>query len=244
MLREKDPNLPAARFEIDITSDPEIALQYAERDVIDVFLIDLRLRASDHPTEDAESGKQLVSDIQQRTNAGIIVHSSLPYESQSGSVISLGADDYIEKMPPEIDFREGRTLGRVIRTKIVALWRRVQLMRPTSAPKFQHTDRQYRVGAWLFRIGTRTLVGEGGEQEKLSPTEHALLRYLCLIEDHEIDREQFNVNILGRDHSIDDRRLDNIVYRLRTKLGTTVQLLSSHKRGYKLIGVREVNTSA
>jgi DNA-binding response OmpR family regulator len=42
-LRETDPAFPSARFDVNSTSDPDVAIQYAERDAIDIFIVDLKL---------------------------------------------------------------------------------------------------------------------------------------------------------------------------------------------------------
>lgn len=244
-LRVKDPNFPTARFEIDITPDPAVALECADRDSVDIFIVDLRFKEPNHPDSgSAEIGKRLILDIQERTNAGIIVHTSVPDDVEGASTIALGADDYIEKMSLDGGFRGRRTVAQVIRAKIVALWRRVQLMRSGTATKFQHANRVFQIGVWQFHIGSRTLVSDTGEEAKLTPTEHALLRYLCVIDGHEIDREQFNASILGRDAGVDDRRIDNMVYRLRVKLGPSLQLISNHKKGYILVGVQESKSTS
>jgi DNA-binding response OmpR family regulator len=246
-LRETDPAFPSARFDVNSTSDPDVAIQYAERDAIDIFIVDLKLSQKIIPeTEDIEIGKSLIKTIQEKTNAGIIVHTSVPAEQNRAELIELGADDYIEKMTrvhvktsrnsPQM---EDRGPDHIIRAKIVSLWRRVQLLRPAHKAIYRHANRTFQIGTWKFVIGSRVLTDAAGKEVKLSSAEHALLRYLCVIEDHSVDREQFNAYILGRDKGIEDRRIDNLIYRLRIKLGPSLTIVAD-EGAYKLIGLQEV----
>jgi len=88
-----------------------------------------------------------------------------------------------------------------------------------------YTGRTFAIGEWQFVVGTRELSNASGATIKISPAEHAILRHIVLIEDHKIDRESFAAYILGRSLSPNDRRLDNIITRLRPKLGPTVEII-------------------
>jgi DNA-binding response OmpR family regulator len=223
------------RFEVDVAPDVETATQYLTDDVIDIYLVDLRLQDPKNPGyENAEIGRALVQRIVQESNAGLIIHSSLPAETDAEPLLLLGADDYIEKpIQPEL-----------FRAKVVALWRRVQQTRPKFSSSFTHANRTFLIGGkWRFSVGNRQLTTDGGESIKITPTEHAFLRYICTVEDHEISRETFNVEVLGRPLAEKDRRMDAFIYRLRNKLGECVEIISRWDGNYKLVEVQESGKS-
>jgi len=240
-LRESDTTFPYARFEVDVTADPSVALEHAERDDIDIYIVDLKFRNAGLE-DDAEIGKSLVKEIHSKAHAGLIVHTTVPAEIEAVELLLMGADDYIEKMSRDGDYTSNRGVHQIIRAKIISVWRRVQLIRPATAKTFVHWDRAFRIGDWLFVSGFEELTHPSGQRLKISATEHAFLRHLCTVEDNEIDRPTFNVSILGRKHSDKDKRMDNFIYRLRLKLGPSVQLISKRDGVYRLLPVTEIQS--
>ena len=67
---------------------------------------------------------------------------------------------------------------------------------------------------------------------RITPTQHAFLRFLCTVEGHEIDRETFNLAILGRPEAEKNKRIDDFIYKFKNKVGPSVQLIS--KKGHEL----------
>ena len=251
VLRESDPTFPAVRFEVDITPDPLVAIEHADKDDTDIYIVDLKFPDEKSPlVGDQNIGKELVQKILERTNAGLIVHSSMPAEENAAQMLVLGADDYIQKASREGGTREVREgnlvkieelgLQEIIKAKVLAVWRRVQLTRPAQFRDIAHTDRMFSIGAWRFRIGSRDLENDKGERIRISATEHALLRYLCTVESHEVDAETVNLEILGRPPSERYKRVDNYIYRLRNRLGPSVQLISTRDGAYKLLTLKEL----
>jgi DNA-binding response OmpR family regulator len=233
-LRALTPQVPV-RFDVDVTPDVDEALQRLKNDAVDIFIIDLKLENKDRSgSEDPEVGKELLKKIVENSNAGAIIHSSSPAETEAPELFSLGADDYIEK-PIDSD---------IIRGKVLALWRRIQLTRSNVSSSYAHAHRAFKIGNWRFVVSDRLLRGEGDQTVRVSPTEHAFLRHMCVVPDHEIDRETFNVTILGRKSFEKDKRIDNFVYRLRAKLGPSLDLISKGEGAYKLIGVIELKAAA
>jgi DNA-binding response OmpR family regulator len=203
--------------------------QYLERDAIDVYIVDLKLKKDKTSVPDKKLGEELVRKIHEATNAGIIVYSSEPIE-QTVESLAEGADDYIEKGTPK----------DIIKSRVFALWRRIKPTRPAFSDAYFHNSRTFLIGVWRFMVGSRELLDERGNTVRISPLEHAFLSYMTTIESHEIDREHFNVYVLGRETYHDDRRIDNLVSRLRKKLGDSVQFIANRSGGYKLLAVREI----
>ncbi len=231
----KDWRMPLSTGEckIDIAQSIERAKDYLNKDAVDIFIVDLIMREKeDSETESDVFGKNFVREIATKSNAGIIIVTSLAERSEGFTLLTEGADDYIQKYP-EPD---------KIRARILALWRRIQLIRPNRSNIFAHTNRVFRIGDWRFVVGSRALTNSIGETVRLSPTEHAFLRYICTVEGHECDRISFNLHVLGRRHFERKLRIDNFIYRIRNKLGESIQFLSDNG-AYKLIDVREIKPS-
>jgi DNA-binding response OmpR family regulator len=215
---------------VQIAADIERAAGYLNSDAIDIFIVDLLL---DKTQPDRKIGAEFIRQIVTQTNAGIIVHTSLsPSDAEATKLLNEGADDYIQK-PSDIE---------TVRARILALWRRIQLVRPSKKNIQGHSNRTFIIGDWRFVVGSRILTNLAGETLRLSPTEHAFLRHICVDENHECDAVNFNLTVLGRRSFEQNMRIDNLVYRLRNKLRGSLELISDDG-AYKLIDVREVNPS-
>jgi DNA-binding response OmpR family regulator len=215
---------------VQIATDVDRAIGYLSGDVIDIFIVDLIL---DKDQPDRKIGAEFIRKVVAQTNAGIIVHTSLsPSDAEAAELLNEGADDYIQK-PSDIE---------TVRARILALWRRIQYVRPSKKSMQGHNNRTFVIGDWKFVVGSRVLKNLAGETLKLSPTEHAFLRHLCVDENHECDKVNFNLTVLGRRSFERNMRVDNLVYRLRNKLRGSLQLISD-EGAYKLIDVREVKPS-
>ena len=216
---------------VQIAADIERAISYLSDDSIDIFIVDLIL---DKNQPDRKIGAEFIGQVVARTNAGIIVHTSLsPLDAEATKLLNEGADDYIQK-PSDVD---------TIRARILALWRRIQLVRPGKQSLQGHNNRTFIIGDWKFVIGSRILTNLAGETLRLSPTEHAFLRHICVDANHQCDVLNFNLVVLGRRPFEQNMRIDNLVYRLRNKLRGSLELISD-EGSYKLIDVREIKPSS
>lgn len=212
---------------VQIAADMDRAVGYLNSDAIDIFIVDLIL---DRTQPDRKIGAEFIRQVVAQTNAGIIVHTSLsPADAEATKLLNEGADDYIQK-PSDIE---------TVRARILALWRRIQLVRPEQKSIQGHNNRTFIIGDWRFVVGSRILTNSDGETLRLSPTEHAFLRHICVDENHQCDTVNFNLVVLGRRPFEQNMRIDNLVYRLRNKLRGSLQLISDDGT-YKLIDVREV----
>jgi DNA-binding response OmpR family regulator len=230
----KNWSLPLAdgRCTIDIAPNTECAREYLRQDKVDVFIVDLIMNESSETINESKNvGQAFAREVWETANAGIIVHTTLSEDDgDATTMLREGVDDYIQK---------GATDVETIQARIEALWRRIQLIRPTKKSIYAHANRVFRIGAWKFVVGSRTLAMENGETVKLSPTEHAFLRHLCTSENNECDKVSFNVSVLGRRAFEEKMRVDNYVYRLRQKMGESLQLLFDEGI-YRLVDVKEL----
>jgi DNA-binding response OmpR family regulator len=213
-------------FEVSIVSSASDAEPFIEADEIDIYVVDLEL-PDFNAAPNEKVGELLVKKIIQSTSGGVIVHTIL--QRDRDDFLWGGVDDYIMK---------GDSISHVL-ARAFAVWRRVKEARK-SIKATRKSGRSFRLGKWRFEGGNRTLLSDHGESSRLSPTELAFIQYLCTV-DTEIDRREFNVAVLGRPAYEEDKRIDNLVYRLREKLGDSFQIVSRHNGGtYKLISFEEL----
>lgn len=235
-----DPKYPVGRLrlEIDVAEDIVTAREYLCRDCIDIYFIDLIMYEKKNDGVLSESvGKSFVQEVAARTNAGVIVYSNMHERTQASDILHDGADDYIEKLTYDAER---------ISARVCSVWRRVKQTRhrKANALSLAHTGRTFQIGKWRFVIGSRVLKGNGGETLRISPTEYAFLKYICVVEDHIIDADILNLVILERKEHEKDVRVDSLVYRLRNRLGEdNIRLSSLSDTAYKLVDFQELKPS-
>jgi DNA-binding response OmpR family regulator len=245
VLKDSSSSIGRLGPEIDVVEDLATARRYLAEDSIDIYLLDLEIteRAGDGPP-DIEVGKKFVLDVVEGTNAGIVIYSTFPARTEAAELLDAGADDYVEKG----DGLQivGATLKEIVGSDVLAarvysVWRRtLQCRRDTSKAKLAHTGRVFVFSGWRFVVGNRSVSNAAGAEVRLSPTEHAFLRYLVAVEGHAIDSELFNIEVLERDRHKTPVRLDNFVYRLRRKFDERIELQSQGNGVYKLLDLKEL----
>ncbi len=228
VLDDWEINNVQGRCKAHIATNIDRALTYLRDDRIDIYIVDLILDTS-QPSR--KIGAEFIGNIVAQTKkAGIIVLTSLSEsDADASELLRQGADDYIKK-PAELDY---------VRARVEALWRRIQYVRPSMRGLHTHNDKEFLLGDWRFVVGSRILRNSAGETLRLSPTEHAFLRHLCVNENHECDVVTFNIEVLGRKSHEENMRVDNLVYRLRSKLGEDLELIANEGR-YRLLHVKEI----
>ena len=234
----RDPSSMFGRLnpEIDVVEDLAAAREYLREDSIDIYFLDLEISEyAGVGLLHSSVGKAFVRDVVRMTNAGVVVCSSLAHETEAAALLEAGADDYVEKAyGPD-----------VIAARTLSVWRRTLQSRPDAsrALKLAHVGRTFIVSGWHFVVGDRKLTDAEGTSIKLSPTEHAFLRYLCAVDGHAINSEIFNVDVLDRDRHKVHVRLDNFIYRLRKKLGDKLEIISQGDGVYKLHDIKEIKAT-
>lgn len=228
-LRDPDSSIGELECEIREVKDAASAREHLERDDIDLYILDLGIAERYGEPAHKEIGKEFVESVIDKTNAGIIVCSGFAIDDEAPPLIEYGADDYVEK-----------THGfSTIAPRAMSVWRRVHTERRS---KQSHSGRKFLIGDWKFAIGDRTITNLSGSTKKLSITEHILLRHLCVVENHAIDSEVFNIEVLRREKGDKQVRMDVFIPRLRAKLDNSIDLSTQGRTGvYKLLGVQEVN---
>lgn len=234
---QRGPNPDDFPLEINLATDGNRATEYINSDSIEIYIVDLEIPEHEGQGVSEDVGRRVAERVLEYSNAGLIIHSKIPAERNADAFIELGADDYIEKG----NLEDEKTVRDLVRRKARALWRRVQLLRPTDSRGSEHPGRTFLIGRWRFVVGDRELHDSSGNRVRLSATEHAFLQHLINTAGHEIDRERFNVDILERKGDESEMRIDNLVYRLRNKLDHSL-FLSKGKGRYKLMNVKQVRS--
>lgn len=228
-LKDPDSSIGDLECEIMTVKDVASAREHLKRDDIDLYVLDLGVAETYGEPVHKEIGKRFVESVIDNTNAAIIVCSGLAIDEEAPPLIEYGADDYVEK-----------THGfSTIAPRAMSVWRRVHAERRS---KQSHSGRKFLIGDWMFTIGDRTITNLSGKTKRLSITEHILLRHLCVVEDHAIDGESFNIEVLRREKDDKQVRMDVFIPRLREKLDDSIDLSPQGRTGlYKLLGVQEVS---
>ena len=232
-LRDPSSILGRLRCEIEVVEDLAGARQDLRDDSIDIYFLDLEI--SEKVGEgllDPSVGRAFVSDVVRTTNAGIVVCSSLSHETEAETLLEAGADDYVEKT----------SSPGIIAARTLSVWRRTLQSRPEASRTLSlaHVGRTFILSGWRFVVGNRTLNNSEGTLIKVSPTEHAFLRYLVAVDDHMINSEIFNIDVLDRDQHKVHVRLDNFIHRLRKKFGGELEIIPQGGGFYKLLNFREI----
>ena len=229
-LRNPSSKIGALDCEISWVKDTTSAREHLKKDDIDLYFLDLDVSEIWSEPTSKETGRAFVKAVIDGTNAGIVVCSNLPIDEEAPPLIEYGADDYVEK-----------SYGFVaIAPRAMSVWRRVHTERRTT---LSHSGRKFWIGNWMFTIGDRQVTDRLGNSKRLSVTEHIFLRHVCAVDDHAIDSEVFNIEVLRRDKNDKHVRLDVFVPRLRAKLNNTIDLVPQGRTGvYKLLDVQEVSS--
>ena len=166
-------------------------------EVIDLVLLDLRLRGED--------GMQLLRQLRTQSQIPVIILTGRTEEADRVMGLELGADDYLTK-----PFSPRELLAR-IRT---VLRRAHAGLEVHGAP----VCRAYRIPGWELNLRTRRLTGENGAQLALSNGEFNLLAALLASANRVMTRDQLIEMSRRYDNEVYDRAVDVQILRLRRKL--------------------------
>lgn len=152
-----------------------------------------------------EDGLSICRRLSDKGDLPIIMLTALGEETERIVGLEIGADDYLPK-----PFNPRELLAR-----IKAVLRRVQKTE-TLATTF--AGRVVRFASWRLDVDRRILIGDNGEEDRLTNSEFKLL--IALIERPRVvlSREQLLDITAGRSAGPFDRTIDNQVSRLRRKI--------------------------
>ena len=140
--------------------------------------------------------------------------------SDADTVLGLeaGANDYVSK-----PFRFAVLLARI----------RAHLRQHEASD-----DAEFKIGEYVFRPSSKTLVNDQGGKLRLTEKETAILRFLHRAGQQVVSRETLLREVWGYNANVTTHTLETHIYRLRQKIErdpTTAQLLVTETGGYKLL---------
>ena len=184
----------------------------------DVYIVDISLPDG--------SGFDLVRALRALKRSGIIVLSGRTDETDSVLGLELGADDYIFK-----PFRRRELVARVH-----AVYRRYHGEAGRDASQDAAVDHAF--DQYKLNVGARRLWAKDGTEIHLTSSEFDLLVALLSSRGKVLNRDQLMNAMKGRDWSVFDRSVDNLVSRLRKKLpperGVSHFIKTIHGIGYHI----------
>ena len=184
------------RHDMDVTLEPrgDMALARVEAEQPDLVLLDINLPGQD--------GLSLARELRARDPAiGIILVTSRNDDIDKVVGLEVGADDYVTK-----PFNPRELLARV-----------KSLLRRTGG---RHDDDEevFRFAGWTLNLPRRRLCDPQGADVALTRGEFEALALLVRYAGEVINRDRLSRAISGHDWSPQDRTVDVLVRRLRTKL--------------------------
>ncbi|MGG5821485.1 winged helix-turn-helix domain-containing protein [Falsiroseomonas sp. HW251] len=134
--------------------------------------------------------------------------------------LEIGADDYLRQ----------DTGPREVLARIRTVLRRVRIVPPRDDAR----------GGWRLCLRQRELFAPDGRARHLTSAEFELLQSLARQQGMPVHRDALSLSVLRRPYHPEDRALDNIVLRLRRKLGdegAAARLIKSVRGiGYVFVG--------
>jgi DNA-binding response OmpR family regulator len=166
-----------------------------------VALVDLQLPDG--------NGMELVRWIRDATEAGVIVLTGNPDETERVVGLEIGADDYLTKPAPN---REVVARVRAVHRRVV---NRILPGEPAGQPK---RAAHFTVGQVRVDLLKGTLTDERGRSLSLTGAEMAALGLLAEAGGEIVSRSRLCEAALRRPWNPEDRSIDQLVYLLRRKL--------------------------
>ncbi len=223
LLLEDDPNLGLILqehltmngFEAALAVDGTEGFAAYTKGQYDLCLVDVMM-----PRMDGFTFAREVRRIDQKTPLMFLTAKSLKEDRIEG--LRIGADDYITK-----PFSMEELLLRI----------QAVLKRSGKEDRVAETPAEFALGSYTFLHEKRTLLRKG-RSRRLTAREADLLRLLCLHKNATLDRNEALKELWGDDSYFNSRSMDVFVSKLRRYLkdDPTVEILSEHGRGFRLLG--------
>ncbi len=217
VARIVEEGLRKSGFDVATAGSAEDALDMAEKERFDLFIIDIILPGKD--------GKAFLSDLRKMERyktAPAIFLTALDDEVEKVIGLELGADDYVTK-PFSV---------RELVARVKSIFRRIEM--DTEGVN----RRPKKIYAKDLEIDTEKYeVKVKGKKVNLTPLEFDLLCFLAENEGKVFSREVLLDRLWGYDYFIDTRTVDVHIRRLRTKIeedpSKPKYILTVRGKGYK-----------
>ena len=185
-------------FRVTAVNTAKQMLDFMEREVVDLLLLEPRLRGED--------GLRLTRTVRESSSMPIVMISERDEVVDRVMGLELGADDYVTK-----PFSPRELLAR-----IRAVLRRCKV--DVSGPTRGNTPRAYRFAGWELNVCLYRLNSPDGSRVEISRGEFGLLRALLSSPHRILTREQLLELTHIDSAEVYDRSIDTQVMRLRRKI--------------------------
>ncbi|MCW8346513.1 two-component system response regulator TorR [Vibrio sp. ZSDZ65] len=196
--------------------------QVLQSSSVDLVMLDINL-----PGED---GLMLTRELRSQSDIGIILVTGRTDSIDKIVGLEMGADDYVTK---PFELRE-----LLVRVKNL-LWRISQARKPPQEPQSVENEHIVHFGDWLFDKQRRSLTCSG-EPVKLTKAEYELLVALSTYPNQVLSRERILNMISHRVDAPNDRTIDVLIRRMRTKMEMDPKnpqiFITVHGEGYMFAG--------
>jgi DNA-binding response OmpR family regulator len=186
-------NLEIRDFQVLLASDGDEALKVIEKELPDLIILDIMMPKID--------GFTVCQRVREWSKIPIIMLSARDSEQDKVRCLDCGADDYLTK---PFSLRE-------LLSRIKAVLRRAQ---DTGSASLQP---HFRLNDLEVDLASNTIL-LGGQDVRLTATEHKLLTYLTINAGRVITPDQLLEKVWGEDFIGEDRLLQVNICRLRHKL--------------------------
>jgi DNA-binding response OmpR family regulator len=185
-------------FRVTGVADGEAMRQVLASSVVDLIVLDLRLRAED--------GMRIARALRAESSIPIVMLTGRTDDVDRILGLELGADDYLTK---PVNLRE--LLARI---RTVLRRARAHLADRTEAKQ----TRAFRFSGWELDLRTRKLVAPSGSRVDLTNGEFGLLTAFLRAPRRILSRDQLLEMSKSYDDDVSDRSVDVQILRLRRKL--------------------------
>jgi two-component system KDP operon response regulator KdpE len=213
ILRSLAANLRARRYDIDIASSGEAALEAAAAHPPDAVILDLGLPGM--------SGIDVIRGLRAWTDTPIIILSARDTEAQKVIALDTGADDYVTK-----PFGMDELMARL----------RAALRRGAPPPL---DDRVVETAHFAVDLGAKKVTQLDGTEVRLTPTEWHLVEVLVRNEDKLVSSRQLLQEVWGPAYGEESNYLRVHFAHIRRKLepdpAHPVHFITEHSKGYRFL---------
>jgi two-component system, OmpR family, KDP operon response regulator KdpE len=193
ILRLLNTNLKARGYKVSTAVDGEGSLQLAERDFIDLIILDLMMPKVD--------GVEVCRRIREWSEVPIIVLSARGDEMDKVKCLELGADDYLTK-----PFGIAELMARI-----------KTALRHGKVARAEMTPPSFTCGDLEINFAMRR-VNVGGREITLTPTEYAVLQHLAVNQNKVLTHSMLLQSVWGVEYTSEKEYLRVFIGRLRRKL--------------------------
>lgn len=189
-----------AAYRVLCAADGEEMQKALDRHDVDLIVLDRRLPGRD--------GLTLLRELRSRSDVPVIVVSARSDEIDRILALEIGADDYLDK---PVNLRELLVRSRNILRRSAG-WRQPASDRSAARIGFD---------GWVLDADARSLTDPAGADVHLTRAEFDLLHHLLRRAGSVLSREQLLEGLGPRSWSLNDRTIDVLVRRLRSKIEVT-----------------------